>query len=96
LLSGHVHLWAQAPRFAWFHASLVTFVSNVSLRLTGNVVRLRGHGHLVPTFKSPASGSFTTAGQASLGWLSATPHAASQHRGRLILDFTVNNSAVRR
>jgi hypothetical protein len=89
LLGGHLRLWAQAPRFAWFHASLVTFVSDFSLRQVGDVVRLRGHGHLVPTFKSPAVGSFTATGVASLSWRSPKSAAPRRRQGTLTLDFAL-------
>lgn len=92
---GEGHLFAMVPRFAWFHPSMVAFVSAFRLRLSGGVLRLSGSGRLVPTFKSPVAGSFRIAGVGAITLEPGPSRARGRRRGVLVLRFAVISGAAR-
>jgi hypothetical protein len=91
---GKGHLFATVPRFAWFHASMVTFVSAFRLRLSGGVLQLSGSGRLVPTFKSPVAGSFRIAGVGAITLKPGSSRARGRGHGVLVLRFAVISGAA--
>jgi hypothetical protein len=91
---GEGHLFAAVPRFAWFHPSMVTFVSAFRLRLSGGVLRLSGSGRLVPTFKSPVAGSFRIAGVGAITLKPSSSRARDRRHGVLVLTFAVISGAA--
>lgn len=80
-------LWAEVPRFAWFHPSMVDLTADFRLRPSGGALRLDGAGRLLVTPKSPAACSFEIAG---VGQLTRLP----RHRGTemLTLEFSVRSN----
>ena len=91
---GDGHLFAMVPRFAWFHPSMVTFVSAFRLRLSGGVLRLSGSGRLVPTFKSPLALSFRIAGVGAITLEPGSSRARGRRHGVLVLRFAVISGAA--
>jgi hypothetical protein len=91
---GEGHLFAVVPRFAWFHPSMVTFVSAFRLRLSGGVLRLSGSGRLVPTFKSPVAASFRIAGVGAITLEPSSSRARDRRHGVLVLTFAVISGAT--
>jgi hypothetical protein len=91
---GDGHLFAMVPRFAWFHPSMVTFVSAFRLRLSGGVLRLSGSARLVPTFKSPLAGSFRITGVGAITLKPGSSRARGRRHGVLVLRFAVISGAA--
>jgi hypothetical protein len=92
---GRLRMWAEAPRYAWFHASLVNFTTILHVRPVVGGFTVTGSGRLVPTFKSSTRGSFKVTGVAQL--LERHPRARSSRRisELLRLQFSVRNQATR-
>lgn len=92
---GRLRLWAQAPRYAWFHPSMVNFTSALQIHPVAGAFIVTGSGRLIPTFKSPAHGSFMTAGVAELVEGSARNQSNRRSQEVLHLQFTVRNKPPR-
>ncbi len=92
---GHLRLWAEAPRYAWFHASLVDFTVALRIRRVAGGFTVTGSGRLIPTFKSPTRGSFTVAGAAKLVRRHLRAQSTRRNSELLQLEFSVHNSAAR-
>jgi hypothetical protein len=91
---GEGHVFAMVPRFAWFHPSMVTFVSAFRLRLNGGVLRVSGSGRLVPTFNSPVASSFRIAGVGAITLEPGPSRARVRRHGVLVLRFAVISGAA--
>lgn len=92
---GRLRLWAQAPRYAWFHASMVNFTSTLHIRAVAGAFIVTGSGRLIPTFKSPARGSFTLTGVAKLVKRPARAQSNRPIPELLQLQFSVRNKPTR-
>jgi hypothetical protein len=92
---GQLRLWAEAPRFAWFHAAMVTFTTTLYIRSVPGGFTVTGSGRLIPTFKSPTRGSFTITGAAELVKRPARVRSDRRSSGLLQLQFSVRNQATR-
>ena len=92
---GRLQLWAQAPRYAWFHPPMVNFTSALQIHPVAGALIVTGSGRLIPTFKSPAHGSFTLAGVAKLVKRHARVQSNRRNRELLQLQFSVRNKTPR-
>jgi hypothetical protein len=86
---GEGHLWATAPRFAWFRPPLVAFTTTFRLRLEDGGLRLIGAGSLTPTVASPVPGRFRIVGAARV----SSVVSPSRTCGVLTLQFSVKNAS---
>jgi len=87
ITGGQLRLWASAPRYAWFHPPMVTFVSILRLRVMADALIVTGSGFLIPTAKSPAANRFTVAGVAELTSPPARGTVTQGRHGLLKLEF---------
>ena len=85
-------LWAEAPRYAWFHPPMVTVTSAFQLHQAGHSIALTGAGHLVRTRESPIGTPFTIAGTAKLTTGTGSSCNAQSWSGSLTLEFTVRTT----
>jgi hypothetical protein len=89
---GSGSLFAQAPRFAWFDAAMVTMSGRFRFHRVGGVLDLTGAGRLLSTHKSPFASSFTISGSGMFSRATSRSCNAESWSGRLTLALAVRTS----
>jgi hypothetical protein len=88
LSAGRIRLFAKVPRFAWFHASMVSLTSVLRVRPGAGVLLLSGRGRLVPTVRSPVAASLAITGTGKL----ELARTKSARNGRLTFALRITNT----
>jgi hypothetical protein len=91
--NGRGSFWAEAPRRAWLHPPMVTFIGAFHLHRIHDSIELDGSGRLVPTREAPLVASFTFTGTATLTLHHRHASPAKRTTGTLTINFAVRDSS---